>query len=148
MGLLRPFFCRPERLMRVESAISRKMGKEKAMELLRALAAVRTPFWNTVFGYLTYLGEQTVFMAVGLIVLWCVDKKWGYRLFYMGLLGSAVNQLLKGIFLLPRPWVVDPSFQIVESARAARRGIPSPAGIRRARPCCLAGWRCGSGGDG
>ncbi|MEL7602808.1 MAG: phosphatase PAP2 family protein [Bacillota bacterium] len=98
------------------------------MEILQALAAVRTPFWNTVFGYLTYFGEQTVFMAVGLIVLWCVDKKWGYRLFYMGLLGSAVNQLLKGIFLLPRPWVVDPSFQIVESARAAATGYSFPSG--------------------
>lgn len=98
------------------------------MELLRALEAVRTPFWNTVMGYTTYLGEQMVFMAVGLIVLWCVDKKWGYRLFYMGLLGSAVNQLLKGIFLLPRPWVVDPSFRIVESARAAATGYSFPSG--------------------
>lgn len=98
------------------------------MEILRALAAVRTPFWNTVLGYMTYLGEQTVFMAVGLIVLWCVDKKWGYRLFYMGLLGSAVNQLLKAIFILPRPWVVDSSFQIVESARAAATGYSFPSG--------------------
>lgn len=98
------------------------------MELLRALEAVRTPFWNTIMGYATFLGEQTVFMAVGLIILWCVDKKWGYRLFYMGLLGSAVNQLLKGIFLLPRPWVADPSFRIVESAREAATGYSFPSG--------------------
>ncbi len=114
------------------------------MEILRALAAVRTPFWNTVLGYTTYLGEQTVFMAVGLIILWCVDKKWGYRLFYMGLLGSAVNQLLKGVFLLPRPWVIDPSFQIVESARAAATGYSFPSGHTQGAAMLFGGlalWR-------
>jgi hypothetical protein len=51
-------------------------------------------------------------MAVGLIVLWVWIKNGDTGCSIWGMLGSAVNQLLKGIFLLPRPWVVDPSFQI------------------------------------
>ena len=98
------------------------------MELLRALAGIRTPFWDTVMGYVTYLGDETVFMAVGLIVIWCIDKKWGFRLFYMGLLGTALNQLLKAVFLLPRPWVQDPSFSIVEAAREGATGYSFPSG--------------------
>ncbi len=98
------------------------------MELLRALAEIRTPFWDTVMGYVTYLGDETVFMAAGLIVIWCIDKKWGFRLFYMGLLGTALNQLLKAVFLLPRPWVQDPSFSIVEAAREGATGYSFPSG--------------------
>ena len=98
------------------------------MELLRALAEIRTPFWDSVMGYVTYLGDETIFMAVGLIVIWCIDKKWGFRLFYMGLLGTALNQLLKAIFLLPRPWVRDPSFSIVEAARESATGYSFPSG--------------------
>jgi len=109
------------------------------LEVLRALAAIRTPFWNTALGYLTYLGDETVFIAVGLVVLWCVDKKWGFRLFYLGLLGSALNQLLKAVFLLPRPWVRDPSFQIVESARAAATGYSFPSGHTQGAAMLLGG---------
>ncbi len=98
------------------------------MEFLRALAQIRTPFFDSVMGYATYLGDETVFMAVGLIVIWCVDKKWGFRLFYMGLLGTALNQLLKAVFLLPRPWVQDPSFSIVEAAREGATGYSFPSG--------------------
>ncbi len=98
------------------------------MELLRALAELRTPFWDSVMCYITYLGDETVFMAVGLIVIWCIDKKWGFRLFYMGLLGTALNQMLKAIFLLPRPWVRDPSFSIVEAAREGATGYSFPSG--------------------
>ncbi len=98
------------------------------MEVLRALAGIRTPFWDSVMGCITYLGDETVFMAAGLIVIWCIDKKWGFRLFYMGLLGTVLNQLLKAIFLLPRPWVRDPSFSIVEAAREGATGYSFPSG--------------------
>lgn len=98
------------------------------MAILRILEGIRTPFWDTVMANATFLGDQTVFMALGLIVIWCIDKKWGFRLFYLGLLGSAVNQLLKAIFLIPRPWVQDPNFTIVESAREAATGYSFPSG--------------------
>ena len=62
------------------------------------------------------------------VILWCVDKKWGFRLLLTGLVGSVLNQLLKAIFLIPRPWVLDPNFTIVESAREAATGYSFPSG--------------------
>lgn len=43
-------------------------------------------------------------------------------------LGVTLNQLLKLWFRVPRPWVIDPSFSIVEAARAAASGYSFPSG--------------------
>jgi len=98
------------------------------MEILKLLETLRTPFWDFVLGLATHLGAEMVFMIVGLFIFWCVDKKWGFRYFVIGLMGNALNQLLKGIFLIPRPWVIDENFTIVESARAQATGYSFPSG--------------------
>ncbi|MEA4970788.1 MAG: phosphatase PAP2 family protein [Candidatus Pelethousia sp.] len=98
------------------------------MNILRALEGVRTPFFDTLFAALTHLGDQTVFIVLVLALLWCVDKRKGYCLFFIGMVGTAANQLLKAFFLIPRPWLLDPSFTIVESAREAATGYSFPSG--------------------
>ncbi len=98
------------------------------MEFLRLLEGLRTPFFDAFFSLVTRLGEETVFMAVGMLILWCVDKKWGFRFFLIGLVGNALNQLLKAIFVVPRPWLMEESFTIVESARSAATGYSFPSG--------------------
>lgn len=98
------------------------------MTFLRMLESVRTPFWDQVAGWVTYLGDETFFMLVGLALVWCFDKRWGFRLLFAGLAGTTLNQLLKAVFLIPRPWVIDPGFTIVESARAGATGYSFPSG--------------------
>ena len=98
------------------------------MDILYALEELRTPVWNVVFSAITYLGDQTVCIAAVLLLLWCFDKQKGYCLFLIAATGTAINQLLKAIFLIPRPWVKDPDFTIVESARAAATGYSFPSG--------------------
>lgn len=98
------------------------------MTFLRMLESIRTPFWDQVAGWVTYLGDETFFMLVGLTLVWCFDKRWGFRLLFAGLVGTTLNQLLKAIFLIPRPWVIDPGFTIVESARAGATGYSFPSG--------------------
>ena len=90
------------------------------MNLLYALESVRTPFWDAVFSAVTHLGEETVFMVAAILIFWCVSKQEGYYLLLMGFFGTVVNQFLKLLFRIPRPWVRDPDFTIVESARAQR----------------------------
>jgi hypothetical protein len=46
----------------------------------------------------------------------------------VGFAGTIANQMLKMIFRIPRPWVLDPDFQIVESARAEATGYSFPSG--------------------
>ena len=98
------------------------------MQLLYALQELRTPLLDTVFGLITRLGEETILLVIGMVIMWCVNKKWGFRFMFAGLLGTALNQLLKAIFLIPRPWVLDPQFEIVESAREAATGYSFPSG--------------------
>ena len=83
------------------------------MTILKWLEGLRAPWLDSLMSAVTELGDETVFMVAGLVILWCVNKRWGFRFLLTGLTGSVVNQLLKAIFLIPRPWVLDPSFTIV-----------------------------------
>lgn len=114
------------------------------MEFLRVLGEARTPFLTGLFSVLTYLGDELIFMAGVLMVLWCVDKKWGYRLFAMGMMGTILNQLLKAIFLIPRPWVLDSVFEPVESALESAGGYSFPSGHTQSAATLFGGiaiWR-------
>ena len=98
------------------------------MKLLYALQEIRNPALDAVLQLVTRLGEETVFMVVAIVVFWCISKKGGYYLLSVGFLGTVVNQWLKIVFRIPRPWVLDPNFQIVESAREAATGYSFPSG--------------------
>ena len=98
------------------------------MEFLRLLEGLRTPAVSSFMAAITYLGDETVFMILAITVFWCVSKRQGYYVFAVGLGGTVVNQWLKLIFRIPRPWVLDPGFTIVESARAAATGYSFPSG--------------------
>lgn len=98
------------------------------MELLYALEQIRNPFLDKLLSLLTNLGGETVFIAASIIVFWCISKKCGYYMFTVGFLGTVINQFLKLWFRIPRPWVKDPNFSIVESARAEAAGYSFPSG--------------------
>lgn len=98
------------------------------MPLLKLLEGLRAPWLTKIMDTVTLMGDETFFMLTALIILWCVSKKWGFRMLFIGLAGTAANQLLKAIFLVPRPWVLDPSFTIVESAREGASGYSFPSG--------------------
>ena len=98
------------------------------MQLLYALQEIRNPVLDAVLQLITRLGEETVFMVAAIVVFWCVSKKGGYYLLSVGFLGTVANQWLKIVFRIPRPWVLDPNFEIVESAREAATGYSFPSG--------------------
>lgn len=98
------------------------------MELLYLLEKIRMPGLNECMLAVTRLGEETAFLAIALIVFWCVDKKRGYFLMAVGFAGTILNQFLKLLFRVPRPWVLDPNFTILEQAREAAAGYSFPSG--------------------
>jgi len=67
-------------------------------------------------------------MAVALVMFWCVDKWRGYYLLSVGFVGTILNQFLKLLFRVPRPWVRDPSFTVVDSAKSQATGYSFPSG--------------------
>lgn len=98
------------------------------MELLYWFESIRNPVLDAFMSLVTHLGEETFFMIGALFVFWCVDKRKGYYLLSVGFVGVLVNQWLKIICRVSRPWVRDPDFTIVESARAEAAGYSFPSG--------------------
>lgn len=98
------------------------------MEFLKLLEGIRFPALTGFMSAITYLGDEVCFMALALLVFWCIDKRKGYYIFVVGLMGSLVNQFLKLWFRVPRPWVLDPDFHAVESAIEGAGGYSFPSG--------------------
>ena len=98
------------------------------MDFLYFLEDLRTPLLDSIVSALTHLGGETVFLVAALVVFWCVDKRQGYYLMSVGFMGTLVNQFLKITCRIPRPWVRDPNFTIVEAARAEATGYSFPSG--------------------
>lgn len=98
------------------------------MEVLFFLEKLRFPVLDELMLLITQLGEETAFLVIALVVFWCVDKRSGYYVMSVGFLGTMLNQFLKILCAVPRPWVLDPEFTIVERAREAASGYSFPSG--------------------
>ena len=100
------------------------------MDFLRILAQFRSSFLQLIMQGFTYLGEETVFMAVAIIIFWCVSKKHGYYILLVGFFGTVISQFLKLLYRIPRPWVQDPSFKelIPEHIKDGAGGYSFPSG--------------------
>lgn len=98
------------------------------MDFLYFLEDIRNPVLDAFFSTVTHLGEETFFLVLAILFFWCVNKREGYYILTVGLVGTVVNQVMKLAFRIPRPWVKDPGFTIVESARAEATGYSFPSG--------------------
>lgn len=98
------------------------------MNFLYILEDLRVPVLNEFMLLITRLGEETAFLAVALILFWCVDKREGYYIMSVGFMGTIGSQFLKLACRIPRPWVIDSEFTILEEAREAASGYSFPSG--------------------
>lgn len=98
------------------------------MEFLYFLERMRVPILDEIMLMITQLGEETAFLVTALIIFWCVDKYKGYYILAVGFIGTLANQFMKLWFRVPRPWVADPNFTILEQAREAASGYSFPSG--------------------
>ncbi|MBQ7290606.1 MAG: phosphatase PAP2 family protein [Clostridia bacterium] len=114
------------------------------MEFLYLLESIRNPVCDAIVGILTYLGDEIAFLATALVVFWCFSKHRGYYLMSVGFCGVIVNQTLKLIFRIPRPWVLDPEFNAVESAKPAATGYSFPSGHTQNAACTFGGLARGA----
>ena len=98
------------------------------MSVLYWLESIRNPFLDAVMQFFTFFGEELMFIVLALAVFWCVDKREGYYLLFVGFFGTILNQFLKLLYRIPRPWVKDPTFQPVDSALSGATGYSFPSG--------------------
>ena len=102
-------------------------------DFLALLMTIMICFLAIPCGAYFLIPERRTMYLVGIyvaaiLIFWCVSKEEGYYLLLMGFFGTVVNQFLKLLFRIPRPWVRDPDFTIVESARAQATGYSFPSG--------------------
>ena len=109
------------------------------MEFLYQLETIRNPILDTLMLVLTEFGNELLFIVAGMLMFWCVDKKQGYFILMTGFFGVYINQFLKITCRVPRPWVLDPDFTIVEAAREAASGYSFPSGHTQTAVGCYAG---------
>jgi len=98
------------------------------MQFLYWLESIRVPGLNEMMLAVTYLGDEIAFLVTALIFFWCVDKRRGYYILSVGFLGTIANQFMKLWFRIPRPWVLDENFTILEQAREGASGYSFPSG--------------------
>ena len=98
------------------------------MDFLYLLERIRVPGLNEFMLGVTYFGDEIAFLVTALVLFWCVDKRKGYYILAVGFVGNIFNQFMKLWFRIPRPWVQDPNFTILEQAREAATGYSFPSG--------------------
>ena len=98
------------------------------MGFLYFLESIRCGFLDFLFLIVTALGEEIAFLAVAVIIFWCVSKTEGYYILSVGFVGTTINQFLKLIFRIPRPWVLDSNFSPVDGAIEEATGYSFPSG--------------------
>lgn len=98
------------------------------MEILYFFEKIRTPFLDGLFLGITQMGDEIFFLALALIMFWCINKNMGYFLMSTCFFGVVLNQTLKLAFKVPRPWVRDASFAPVAAAIDAATGYSFPSG--------------------
>ena len=53
---------------------------------------------------ITNIGDEIFFLVVAMVVFWCVDKRFGFKLINVYLLGCIVMSAMKNIVRRPRPF--------------------------------------------
>lgn len=77
---------------------------------------------------LTTLGEASISWGLLALVYWCVDKRAGQLMALNVSFASTINQGLKNIFKIERPWVQDSRVVPVEKALSHAGGYSFPSG--------------------
>ncbi len=105
------------------------------MEILYFFESIRNPVLDTLMLLFTKLGEETLFLILAMIMFWCVDKYKGYYMMSVGFIGILASQFMKLWFRIPRPWVKDSNFTVVEGAKTNAGDYSFPSGHTQAAVC-------------
>lgn len=98
------------------------------VEILLWFESIRTPFLDTLFLVVTFLGQQELLIGGFCILYWMVDKKLAYRIGASAFVAIGMNQFMKNTFAVARPFVRWPGLTPVESALPAATGYSLPSG--------------------
>lgn len=98
------------------------------MQVSYFFESIRTDFLDKLFLLITEFGGETITYLFLFIVVWCMDINFSRFFVVVNFYSLGTNILLKNIFCIPRPWVIDPNFTVVDGAVEAATGYSFPSG--------------------
>lgn len=98
------------------------------MEFLHFLSQFRTDGGDIFFQLITYTAQELFVVGIICWLFWCSNKRLAYTLGFSYFTSGLLVQGLKITFRIPRPWILDSSFQPVASAVPGATGYSFPSG--------------------
>ena len=72
-----------------------------------------TPWLDTLFAILTFLGNEEFYLLLLPLVYWCIHKRTGASLGYLSLSSAWINSVVKNLFKIPRPGALDSRINVL-----------------------------------
>jgi membrane-associated phospholipid phosphatase len=92
------------------------------IDVIALLQHFKAEFFVLFMKGITLLGNETAYLIMMPVVLWCVDFRTGARTGAVFLSSAYLNFIFKDILAQPRPFILEPSAKLIE---ASGYGIPS-----------------------
>lgn len=98
------------------------------MALLELLEHLRNPILTILNMIFTVMGEGIFVICILCLILWCVDKNFGYRLCFIFITSGLAIQTLKISMRIERPFILNPELSPVKAAKKTATGYSFPSG--------------------
>lgn len=94
-------------------------------QILLFFQKIGTPFLDKLAECITFFGEATSVLFIGLAVYWCIDKKKGFAVFSTLYTAHITSHVIKAIVRMPRPFTVIPELKGKRLSTATGYSFPS-----------------------
>lgn len=94
------------------------------VEIIRAIQSIHTPLLDSLFGFITNLHHEMIYILVLPMLFWLYDKRVARYMFSVFALGFWTNDVLKSIFVASRPDPAEVRVLFAETTHG-KAGFPS-----------------------
>ena len=84
------------------------------VSIVKAVQQMRCGFLDALFSGITYFGDELFFLVVGVVLYWCVDKRFGFKYINVYLLGNVAVEGVKSLVGRARPYTYDGIVSVTE----------------------------------
>lgn len=93
-------------------------------EIIKFIQSFSSPLLDKFFIYVTMMGEEGFFMIAAVLIYWCIDKNFGYRMGFAYLTNALINGGIKEALKVPRP-IGEPGIRSLRTETAGGYSFPS-----------------------
>ncbi|MBN1500967.1 MAG: phosphatase PAP2 family protein [Spirochaetes bacterium] len=88
-----------------------------------------SPAWKPLMDFLSeFAANAPGYIIILLFIYFCIDRKFGLRLFLFMVISDALNRLLKTVFMQPRPFQINNNVKIYFNPETKHLGYGMPSG--------------------